>query len=137
MVDRVSKEIRSKNMKQIRSGDTGPEMRVRRILHRLGYRYRLHVRVLPGCPDLVFPGRKKVVFVHGCFWHQHGKCHDTHLPKSRAEYWIPKLQRNVARDRKNRRCLRKNGWDVFTVWECELEDEHGITSKLQRFLDPK
>src|SRR5690349_14284392 len=101
MADKISKERRSQNMAAIRAKDMKPEMIVRSLAHRLGYRFRLHRRDLPGSPDLVFPRLKKIVFVHGCFWHQHSGCREGRLPNSRSEYWIPKLTRNVARDAEN------------------------------------
>src|SRR5258707_1318924 len=111
-MDSVSAVRRSEIMARIRSKDTKPEMLVRRMLHGLGYRYALHRRDLPGAPDLVFPARRKVILVHGCFWHQHKKCVDGRLPKSREDYWEPKLMRNVDRDRRNASKLRRDGWKV-------------------------
>jgi len=134
VADRVSPRARSENMRRIRSKDTKPELRVRQIVHGLGYRYRLHVGALPGCPDLVFRKRKKIIFVHGCFWHQHRGCPDAHIPKSRTSYWLPKLERNVRRDRKNIQLLKRDGWVVLTIWACETEDERGIGRRLREFL---
>ena len=133
-MDQLSNERRSENMRRIRSKDTLPEMRVRRLAHRLGYRFRLHVTNLPGKPDLVFASRQKVIFVHGCFWHQHKKCREGRLPASRPEYWIPKLTQNTARDRQHMTSLRKLGWKVLTLWECETMDEIALEKKLLRFL---
>lgn len=128
-MDRISREQRSAVMSRIRSENTGPEMRVRSELHRLGYRYRLYRRDLPGNPDLVFPSRKKIIFVHGCFWHRH-TCYDGRkVPKSRKGYWIPKLQRNAQRDRVNKRRLRAKGWQAFVAWECQTRD-----AKLPRLM---
>ncbi len=107
-------------MRNIRSKHTSPEMTVRRLVHGMGFRYRLHVSTLPGKPDLVFPRLKKIIEVRGCFWHQHKGCIDSHIPKSRTEYWRPKLARNKERDRNNERELRRRGWDVLTLWECEV-----------------
>jgi len=115
-------------MAAVRSKDTAPEMVVRRLLHSLGYRFRLHRRDLPGKPDIVFPGRKKVIFVHGCFWHQHEECRGSHLPKSNTEYWTPKLLRNKARDASNLAKLKSAGWKCIVLWECEL----GKTSLMRR-----
>jgi DNA mismatch endonuclease, patch repair protein len=121
-------------MAAIRSEDTGPEMAVRKIAHRLGYRYRLHVRSLPGRPDLVFPSRRKVVFVHGCFWHRHPKCRYTTSPKTRKEFWQAKFASNVARDRSAARKLKRMEWAVLTVWACELKKPDKLTERLNDFL---
>jgi DNA mismatch endonuclease (patch repair protein) len=108
-------------MARIRSGDTEPELLVRRVLHAHGYRFRLRVRHLPGKPDIVLPKHRMVVLVHGCFWHQHRRCRDgSRIPSSNVGYWAQKLARNVERDRQNRRLLRKLGWKVVTVWECDI-----------------
>jgi DNA mismatch endonuclease (patch repair protein) len=137
MADRIPTPSRSRNMRHIRSKNTEPEIRIRRLLYKLGYRYRLHVGSLPGCPDLVFRGRRKIVFVHGCFWHQHQSCGDAHLPKSRIAYWHPKLKRNVERDAQNERSLKNKGWEILTLWACEIRDEQEVSVRLQRFLDGK
>jgi DNA mismatch endonuclease (patch repair protein) len=123
----------SERMRRVRSRDTAPELTVRHTLRRLGYRYRLHVKNLPGTPDIVFMRRRKVVFVHGCFWHQHG-CALTNLPTSNVDYWHPKLRRNVERDAAAIRQLDQAGWSVLVVWECEstLAD---LQERLGRFLD--
>lgn len=123
-------------MSAIQSKNTKPEMIVRRLVHSLGYRFRLHKKNLPGKPDLVFGPRKKVIFVHGCFWHQHPDpdCKDSRLPKTRLEYWIPKLERNTIRDKSNIESLRTLGWKVFVIWECETKDLSGIQSRISRFL---
>jgi len=121
-------------MQAVKSKDTKPEMVVRRLLHSMGYRYRLHRKSLPGKPDIVFPGRNKVVFVHGCFWHWHG-CSKGHLPRSRLEYWKPKLAKNVERDRTKEEQLVSLGWDVFVVWQCQTRDTDLLGSELRRFLD--
>lgn len=120
-------------MRRIRSNDTSAEMIVRRLVHGMGFRYRLHVPTLPGKPDLVFPRLKKIIEVRGCFWHQHGKCIDSHVPKSRLEYWRPKLERNVLRDEENQRTLRQLGWKTLVVWECETGNPKLVT-RLKRFL---
>ena len=135
-MDSVSPSRRSENMARIRSKDTKPEMLIRRMLHRLGYRYALHRRDLPGAPDLVFPTRRKIIFVHGCFWHQHEGCIDGRVPKSREDYWKPKLLRNVVRDRRNTCKLRRRGWKVMKVWECDTADTRGLLTRLVRFLGP-
>ena len=113
-----------------------PEMAVRRLIHRLGYRYRLHRRDLPGTPDLVFGSRRAVVFVHGCFWHQHD-CRDGRVPSSNRDYWEPKLARNVERDARVRGELEALGWRLLVVWECEAKDEMALTERLVTFLDER
>jgi len=139
MVDKLTPEERSKNMGNIRSKDTSPEMIVRKQAHRLGYRFRLHSKDLPGKPDLVFPGRKKVIFVHGCFWHQHkdSDCKITRIPKSRTEYWIPKLKRNAERDIQHQKQLLAMGWNFLVIWECEVNDTEMLTGKIWGFLSAK
>ncbi len=122
-------------MSRVRGRDTGPEMVVRRLLHGMGYRYRLQGRDLPGRPDLVFPSRRKVVFVHGCFWHLHPRCRNVRLPKSRQEFWIPKLRSNRKRDLANQRKLTNAGWRFLVVWECELADLDDVAGRLVAFLD--
>jgi DNA mismatch endonuclease, patch repair protein len=106
-------------MAAVKSRDTTPEMVVRRLVHSLGYRYRLHVRSLPGCPDLVFPRLRKIINVNGCSWHLHG-CKRCRVPSSRRGYWIAKLQRNAARDKQTRQKLRRDGWGVMVLWECQI-----------------
>lgn len=133
MVDSVSSARRSAMMSRVRSKDTGPEMLVRRMLHKAGYRYRLHVTTLPGKPDLVFVGRKKVIFIHGCFWHMHQGCTHGRIPKSRVEFWTEKLNRNRARDIRNLAELQRAGWDVLTIWECELY-RSSLLAELRLFL---
>lgn len=120
-------------MKAIRRKDTQPEMIVRRLLHASGYRYRLHVKKLPGSPDIVFPGRKKVIFVHGCFWHGH-VCRAGRPPQSRQDYWIPKIARNQQRDTAAEDALLRSGWSSFVVWECETIDRKTLLSRLADFL---
>jgi DNA mismatch endonuclease (patch repair protein) len=121
-------------MRSIRKRDTRPEMRVRSLAHALGYRFRLHRRDLPGSPDLVFPARRKAIFVHGCFWHQHVGCHLTRQPKTRPDYWPAKLARNVARDAQVRERLEQAGWQVMVVWECETKDAESLRHRLIGFL---
>jgi len=133
-MDALSPDRRSENMRRIRSVDTAPEMAVRKAAHRLGYRYRLHRKDLPGRPDLVFPSRKAAIFVHGCFWHQHSRCREGRVPGSNRQYWSPKLAANVARDSRNRRKLRRLGWRVLTVWECEVSDSR-LDARIVGFLD--
>lgn len=126
---------RSANMARIRSVDTTPELTVRKLLHRLGYRFRLHRRNLPGKPDICFPGRKKAIFVHGCFWHRHEGCRRTTTPKTRKSFWEDKFQRNVVRDRANVSDLDELGWSVLIVWECETDDLEALAPRLAEFLD--
>lgn len=137
MADRITPEQRSANMARIRATGMKPEMTVRRLAHAMGYRFRLHRRDLPGTPDLVFPGRKAAIFVHGCFWHQHPDpaCRSSHAPRSRTEYWGPKLQRNVLRDEENVAKLEAAGWRVLVLWECELKDRDALKARLKSFLD--
>lgn len=134
-MDTISPAQRSDVMRRIRKTDTGPEWVVRRLLHGEGYRYRLYRQTLPGNPDLVFIGRRKAIFVHGCFWHQHD-CSLGRLPKSRLDYWIPKLLGNKARHEKNLAALTALGWKSLTVWECETKRANGIMQGLRRFLGP-
>jgi len=136
MADRISKEKRSAVMSRIRSRDTTAEIVVRKLLHRMGYRYRLHARELPGTPDIVFRPRKKAILVHGCFWHQHDPktCPLSKQPKSRQEYWLPKLRQNAERDRKNAEALAISGWQALVVWECEVKDTEALERKLADFL---
>ena len=135
-MDTLTREERAERMSRVRSKNTKPEMRVRRIVHRLGYRYRLHRRDLPGTPDLAFIGRRKAIFVHGCFWHRHPStdCKLARLPKSRAEFWTPKLERNRARDEDNQSKLEAIGWGVLILWECQLKDEASLATTIQTFL---
>ncbi len=134
-LDTISPARRSEIMSRVRSQDTVPELAVRRLVYALGYRYRLHARELPGHPDLVFRPRKKVIFVHGCFWHRHPKCALARLPKSRLDFWLPKLEANRERDHRNERALRKQGWGVLKIWECEIRDSKRLEKRLRGFLD--
>lgn len=122
-------------MARVRAKDTRPELAVRRLLHRLGYRYRLHRRDLPGRPDICFPGRRKAIFVHGCFWHRHDGCRRSTTPKTRTSFWEAKFERNMVRDRTNLSDLRKLGWEAMVVWECETTDLDRLAPRLVRFLD--
>jgi len=121
-------------MQAVRSKDTSPELSVRKLLHSSGYRYRLHRRDLPGCPDLVFAGPRKVIFVHGCFWHGHSCKRGARTPKSNSDYWISKIQRNRTRDRRTRRRLRDAGWAVLTIWECQIKDTESLMKRVDGFL---
>ena len=137
MVDRLTPEQRSENMRRIKGKNTKPEMAVRSLVHRLGYRYRLHRLDLPGKPDLVFSRRRKIIFVHGCFWHGHEDpdCADgRRQPKSNLEYWLPKLARNKERDRIQAAEIVALGWSVMIVWECETRGRPRLTARLREFL---
>jgi DNA mismatch endonuclease (patch repair protein) len=133
-MDKITPERRSANMARIRSAHTKPEMIVRRMAHRLGFRFRMHRRNLPGKPDLVFAGRKKIVFVHGCYWHGHGCKVGGTGAKSNQAYWGPKIARNRERDDSAIIALKASGWNVLVVWECETRDETGLAKRLRRFL---
>ncbi len=133
MMDTFSKLERSRIMAAVKSKDTTPELVVRRLVHRLGYRYRLHLRSLPGTPDLVFPSRRKIINVSGCFWHMHG-CGRCRIPSSRRMYWVGKLERKRARDRRTRRALARRGWRVLTIWECQTLRAEGVAGRIRRFL---
>jgi DNA mismatch endonuclease (patch repair protein) len=125
---------RSQVMRRIRKTNTGPERKVRQLLTGLGARYRLNVRSLPGTPDIVLRKEQKVIFVHGCFWHQHDGCRLSKQPSVRPEYWLPKLKRNRQRDREALKALQTLGWATLVVWECELENGSRVRKKLQRFF---
>ena len=133
MVDNRTTDSRSRLMSRIGSKHTKPELVVRSLLHRLGYRFRLHRKELPGRPDIVFIGRKKAIFVHGCFWHGHG-CRIGKLPKSNLEFWLPKIERNRARDREKRSELEQVGWMVEEIWQCEIKEFQTLESRLRSFL---
>lgn len=137
MSDKLSRSRRSRNMAAIRSTGTKPEMLVRSLAHRMGYRFRLHDKSLPGKPDLVFKSRRKAIFVHGCFWHQHPrlKCRDGRVPKSNLGYWAGKLARNVARDALHIEALKALGWRCLVIWECEaLKSGKPLEARIRRFL---
>ena len=121
-------------MRAVKGRDTGPEMIVRRLAHGMGYRYRLHRGNLPGKPDLVFPSRRKVIFVHGCFWHQHNCRRGSRLPKSNQDYWAPKLLRNQQRDKEHQLRLRELGWNVLVIWECAIKDRDALRLQIKAFL---
>lgn len=137
MTDTLTPEERSRRMSLVRAKDTKPEVRVRGLVHSLGYRYRLHVRKLPGCPDLVFPSRRKVIFVHGCFWHQHRCKMGNRMPKSRLDFWRPKLEGNKKRDARYRRELRRLGWRILVVWECQTHPNKldKLAARIVMFLE--
>ena len=129
-MDRVTPAQRSRNMSRVRGKDTGPELAVRRLAHRLGFRFRLHRKDLPGRPDLVFAKHRLVVFVHGCFWHRHEGCRRATRPSSRTDFWDAKFAATVARDAAQRRMLEDAGWRVLTLWECEVKDEAFVAAAL-------
>ena len=133
-MDILTPEQRSEVMRRIRGKDTKPEMLLRSALHRAGFRFRLHRRSLPGAPDIVFPGRRKAIFVHGCFWHSH-RCKRARKPASNRDYWIPKLAENKKRDARNRRRLTALGWSSLVVWECQLRTMDRVMEKVEKFLD--
>lgn len=124
-------------MSRVRCKGTKVEMRVRRLVHSMGYRYRLHARQLPGHPDMVFAGRKKAIFVHGCFWHRHPDCALARLPKSRLDFWLPKLQGNRLRDLAEQEKLSALGWRVMVVWECQLKDMDDLAKRIIAFLEER
>ena len=126
--------IRSDIMRAVKDRNTGPEMKVRRMVHAMGYRYRLHRKDLPGKPDLVFSSRRKIIFVHGCFWHSHDCTRGARVPKSNRDYWVPKLQRNKERDKTNRATLEDTGWNVLIIWECEVRAKEGLADRIRDFL---
>ena len=134
MADIYSQEKRSSLMAQVGPTDTAPELRVRRLLHKLGYRYRLHRRDLPGSPDMVFPSLRLVVFVHGCFWHSHPGCKGASVPETNAEFWKTKLSATVRRDRRQQEELKRLGWNVAVVWECETRRPEMIIEILREWL---
>jgi DNA mismatch endonuclease (patch repair protein) len=138
-MDTLTREQRSERMGRIKAKNSGPEMRVRRLIHKLGFRYRLHSSDLPGKPDIVFRKRKLVIFVHGCFWHRHitPTCNLARLPKSRLEFWVPKLERNRIRDLDNQKRLEALGWKVLVIWECETANMAAVESAILDFMRPK
>lgn len=137
MVDTLTPLQRSERMSRVKGKDSAPEMTVRRVVHGLGFRFRLHRRELPGCPDLVFPRFHAVIFVHGCFWHRHSDptCRLARAPKSRLDFWKPKLRSNQLRDIRNQTALAADGWKVLVVWECELRDKEHLENKIRQFLE--
>jgi DNA mismatch endonuclease (patch repair protein) len=133
-MDHITKEKRSKLMASIRSKNTAPEIAVRRLLHKMGYRFRLHQK-LPGSPDICLPKYKTVIFVHGCYWHRHKGCaRGRSSPSSNKNFWIKKFKDNVARDKQNRKSLKALGWNIILVWQCELKDEDSLTKRLNAVL---
>ena len=136
MTDIFTPAKRSEVMSRVRGRDTGPEMAVRRLVYALGYRYRLHVRSLPGRPDLVFPSRWRIIFVHGCFWHRHGCRRGQSIPESNQRFWQRKLNANRNRDSRQRRQLRRQGWRVLVIWECQVRNSAFVRRRISAFLGP-
>jgi DNA mismatch endonuclease (patch repair protein) len=138
MVDTMDAQSRSRRMARVKDRDTKPELIVRRCLHRLGYRFRLHRRDLPGTPDIVLPRYRAAILVHGCFWHRHPDpaCKLARMPKSRLDFWGPKLEANRVRDERQLVELESRGWHVLTLWECELRKLDGLAERFQAFLEP-
>lgn len=134
MADRISKERRSWNMSRIKGKDTKPEIAVRKILHQMGYRFRIHRIDLPGKPDIVLPKFKTIIFVHGCFWHRHPMCKYAYTPKTRVDFWNVKFAENVKRDKMNRAELKKLGWRVGIIWECETTDQNLLISRIRDIM---
>lgn len=134
MADRLTHEKRSWNMSRIRSRDTSPEIRVRRILHRMGYRFRVNRRDLPGSPDIVLPSHRTVIFVHGCYWHRHTCKNGRVVPKTRTDFWLAKFEANKCRDRSAARSLRSAGWRVVTIWECQTANMDTLEATLKAVL---
>ena len=134
MVDHITPEHRSKNMSRIKSANTKPEIVVRSLLHRLGFRFRKNVKTLAGKPDIVLKKHSAIIFVHGCFWHQHEGCKRANIPKSNQDYWKPKLERNVSRDKEHAEELKQKGWRILTIWECEIKDLQKLEAKIRKFF---
>ena len=134
-MDTLSPAERSERMSRVKNRDSKAEMTVRRLVHALGYRYRLHYQKLPGCPDLAFPSRRKVIFVHGCFWHRHDCPLGDRLPKSKLDFWLPKLEGNRVRDHQVNRLLAEKGWSSLIIWECMLRDPEKLRKMIRDFLD--
>ena len=134
-MDTLTRAQRSERMRRVKSRDTAPELKLRRLVWALGHRYRKNHSSVMGRPDLAFVGRKKAIFIHGCFWHRHGAaCPLTRLPKSRLEFWLPKLEQNAIRDQKSISVLRRDGWSVMVVWECEIQGVE-LAKRLSKFLE--
>ena len=134
MADCLTKEQRSENMRRIRSKDTKPEKAIRSLVHSMGFRYRLHCPSLPGKPDIVLSKYKTIIFCHGCFWHQHKNCKRASVPKTNTDYWIPKLKKNVVRFKKVKLGLKKMGWNVVVIWECETNDANKLSKNISKVL---
>jgi DNA mismatch endonuclease (patch repair protein) len=134
-MDKISRQQRSKNMAAVRGKNTTPELIVRHVLHSMGYRFRLHRKDLPGKPDIVLPKYRTCIFVHGCFWHQHPGCKRATKPSSNEDFWLKKLESNVARDQLVKADLERLGWRVITVWECELREPDHLADRLKEILN--
>ena len=134
MTDRLTPQQRSALMARVRGKDSAPELVVRRLLHAMGWRYRLHAGDVPGKPDIVVRGRRRAIFVHGCFWHRHEGCRRATMPATRVEFWTAKFAANVERDRRVFEALRLAGWNVLVVWECELKDREALAVRLNTFM---
>jgi len=137
MTDVFPNDKRSWIMSRVREKNTSPELKVRSLVHRLGYRFRLHRKDLPGKPDLVFPSREKIIFVHGCFWHGHDCARGNRVPKTNTKYWIEKIKRNVERDFKQHTDLKAMGWNIYVIWECEINNLNIVAGKIDKFLSNK
>ena len=139
MVDVFNKQKRSEVMSKIRATNTKPEIYVRKILHSMGFRFRLHNTQLPGKPDIRLPKFNAIIFVHGCFWHQHNdpNCKISRIPKSNQDYWFPKLQRNIARDKEHKTKLQELGWDVLVIWECQIKNKECLIQLIKSFFNSK
>ncbi|MBT4339527.1 MAG: DNA mismatch endonuclease Vsr [Bacteroidetes bacterium] len=133
-MDKLTKEKRSWNMSKIRSGNTKPELLVRSLLHRMGYRFRLHQKDLPGKPDVVLAKHKAVIFIHGCFWHHHKGCKYAYIPKTRKEFWEAKFKSNIERDKKVNKLLKEKNWRILIIWECEISNIELTRKKLKDYL---
>jgi len=134
-MDILTKEKRSWNMSRIKGKDTKPELLVRSLLHKMGYRFRLHRKDLPGKPDIVLPKHRTVIFVHGCFWHRHKGCKYSYNPKSRIEFWKNKFKENIKRDKKKQAELKNDGWRIMIIWECELLDPEKLQTRISETLN--
>lgn len=134
MADQITPEQRSRTMRAVKSQNTKPEIKVRRLLHRMGFRFRLHHKDLPGKPDIVLPRHKKVIFVHGCFWHGHAGCKEAARPTSNTAYWNAKIDRNMARDERALQEIQNQGWQPLVVWECQTKDAEALYARLAAFL---
>ena len=135
MPDHLTSEARSRNMAQVKGRDTKPERLVRSLLHSMGYRFRLHRKDLPGCPDIVLPRHRKVIFVHGCFWHGHKSCRRSDRPSTNREFWDKKIDATITRDARNLDLLRAVDWKVLVVWECETRNNEVLTRLLSDFIN--
>ena len=135
MNDLFSRSKRSQVMKAVRPANTRPELQVRKIIHRLGYRYSLHRHDLPGTPDIVFPSRKKILFINGCFWHRHHCKRGQSIPLNNREFWVTKFEKNVVRDKKNKRALNRLGWSYLTIWQCQMHDRESVMNRIIKYLE--